>query len=101
MARVRNPGQFITVGGHLDSWDPAEGASDDGTGCVQSIEVLRSLKAIGYKPRHTIRVVLFTDEENGGRGSKAYSAAAKANHEKHIFALESDGRWIYPKGIQL
>ena len=62
------PDQFITVGGHLDSWDPAEGASDDGAGCVQSIEVLRAFKATGYKPRHTIRIVLFTDEENGGNG---------------------------------
>jgi hypothetical protein len=62
------PDQFITVGGHLDSWDPAEGAQDDGAGMVQSIEVLRALKAIGYTPRHTIRVVLFANEENGGRG---------------------------------
>src|ERR1700730_6928168 len=53
--------QYITVGGHLDSWDPAEGAHDDGAGCVHSIEVLRALKAIGYQPKHTIRVVLFTD----------------------------------------
>src|SRR5581483_2616757 len=58
------PEQVITLGGHLDSWDPAEGAHDDGSGCVQSIEVLRALKAIGYKPRHTIRVVLFANEEN-------------------------------------
>jgi hypothetical protein len=94
-----SPDQFITVGGHLDSWDPAEGASDDGTGCVQSIEVLRSLKAAGYKPRNTIRVVLFTDEENGGRGSKAYSAAANANHEKHIFALESDAGGFTPRAF--
>ena len=64
------PDQYITVGGHLDSWDPAEGAQDDGAGCVHSIEVLRALKAIGYKPKHTIRVVLFTDEENGGRGAR-------------------------------
>ncbi len=94
-----SPDQFITVGGHLDSWDPAEGASDDGTGCVHSIEVLRSLKAVGYKPKNTIRVVLFTDEENGGRGSKAYSAAAKANNEKHIFALESDAGGFTPRAF--
>jgi carboxypeptidase Q len=93
------PDQFITVGGHLDSWDPAEGASDDGTGCVQSIEVLRSLKAMGYKPKHTLRVVLFTDEENGGRGASAYSSEAKAKHEKHIFALESDGGGFTPRGF--
>ena len=95
------PDQYITVGGHLDSWDPAEGASDDGTGCVQSIEVLRALKAIGYKPSHTIRVVLFTDEENGGAGAKAYSSEAKREGEKHIFALESDGGGFTPRGFQL
>ncbi len=93
------PEQFITVGGHLDSWDPAEGASDDGTGCVQSIEVLRALKAVGYKPRHTLRVVLFTDEENGGAGAKAYSSAARRAGEKHIFALESDGGGFTPRGF--
>ncbi|HEY2348283.1 MAG TPA: M20/M25/M40 family metallo-hydrolase, partial [Puia sp.] len=93
------PDQYITVGGHLDSWDPAEGAHDDGTGCVQSIEVLRALKAIGYRPKHTIRVVLFTDEENGGRGAKAYSAEAKTKNEKHIFALESDGGGFTPRGF--
>ena len=64
------PDQVITVGGHLDSWDPGEGAQDDGAGCVQSIEVLRALIAAGYKPRHTIRVVLFANEENGLRGAK-------------------------------
>ncbi len=93
------PDQYITVGGHLDSWDPAEGAQDDGAGCVQSIEVLRALKAIGYKPKHTIRVVLFTDEENGGRGAKAYSSEAKTKNEKHIFALESDGGGFTPRGF--
>ena len=93
------PDQYITVGGHLDSWDPAEGAHDDGAGCVQSIEVLRALKAIGYQPKHTIRVVLFTDEENGGRGAKAYSAEAKTKNEKHIFALESDGGGFTPRGF--
>jgi carboxypeptidase Q len=93
------PDQYITVGGHLDSWDPAEGASDDGTGCVHSIEVLRALKAVGYKPKHTIRVVLFTDEENGGKGAKAYSEEAKAKNEKHIFALESDGGGFSPRGF--
>jgi carboxypeptidase Q len=91
------PDQFITVGGHLDSWDPAEGAQDDGAGCVHSIEVLRALKAIGYKPKHTIRIVLFTDEENGGRGASAYSSEAKLKNEKHIFALESDAGGFTPR----
>ena len=94
-----NPDEFITVGGHLDSWDPAEGASDDGTGVVHSIEVLRALKAVGYQPKHTIRIVLFTDEENGGRGAEAYASEAKAKNEKHIFALESDAGGFTPRGF--
>jgi hypothetical protein len=95
------PDQYITVGGHLDSWDPAEGAMDDGAGCVQSIEVLRALKAIGYHPRHTIRVVLFANEENGGRGGRKYAAAAKANNEQHLLALESDAGGFTPRGFTL
>jgi carboxypeptidase Q len=95
------PDQYITVGGHLDSWDPAEGAMDDGAGCVQSIEVLRALKAIGYHPRHTIRVVLFANEENGGRGGRKYAAAAKANNEQHLLALESDAGGFTPRGFSL
>lgn len=95
------PDQYITVGGHLDSWDPAEGAQDDGAGCVQSIEVLRALKAIGYKPRHTIRVVLFANEENGGRGGRAYAGAAKEKNEKHLLGLESDNGGFTPRAFTL
>lgn len=93
------PDQYITVGGHLDSWDPAEGAHDDGAGCVHSIEVLRVLKAIGYKPRHTIRVVLFANEENGMRGGQKYAEEAKAKGEKHVFALESDAGGFTPRNF--
>jgi hypothetical protein len=95
------PDQYITVGGHLDSWDPAEGAQDDGAGLVQSIEVLRALKAIGYKPRHTIRVVLFANEENGGRGGRKYAGAAKENNEKHLLGLESDNGGFTPRAFTL
>lgn len=95
------PDQYITVGGHLDCWDPAEGAQDDGAGCVQSIEVLRALKAIGYHPRHTIRVVLFANEENGGRGGRKYAETAKASGEKHILGLESDAGGFTPRGFSL
>jgi carboxypeptidase Q len=91
------PDKFITIGGHLDSWDPAEGAHDDGTGCVQSIEVLRALKAIGYKPRHTIRIVLFANEENGLRGGSKYGREAQAKAEQHVFALESDAGGFTPR----
>ncbi|AEW03223.1 peptidase M28 [Niastella koreensis] len=93
------PDQIITIGGHLDSWDPAEGAHDDGSGCVHSIEVLRALKAIGYKPKRTIRVVLFANEENGTRGGLKYAEEAKLKKEKHIFALESDEGGFTPRGF--
>jgi hypothetical protein len=95
------PDEFITVGGHLDSWDPAEGAQDDGAGCVHSIEVLRALKAAGYKPRHSIRVVLFANEENGGRGGEKYADEAKVRGEKHLFGLESDAGGFTPRGFNI
>lgn len=93
------PQEIITIGGHLDSWDPAEGAHDDGAGCVHSIEVLRALKAIGYKPKRTIRVVLFANEENGLRGGNKYAEQAKEKGEQHYFALESDAGGFTPRSI--
>jgi carboxypeptidase Q len=93
------PEEYITIGGHLDSWDVAEGANDDGTGCVHSIEVLRALKAVGYKPRRTIRIVLFANEENGLKGAMAYADEARKNNEKHYFALESDAGGFTPRGF--
>lgn len=94
-----HPEQIITVGGHLDSWDPAEGAHDDGAGIVQTIEVLRVLKALNYQPKHTIQFVLFANEENGTRGGKKYAEAARLNNEQHIFALESDAGGFTPRGF--
>jgi carboxypeptidase Q len=93
------PDEIVTIGGHMDSWDPAEGASDDGTGMVQSIEILRAFKAIGYKPKRTIRIVLFANEENGGRGGDKYAEEAKLKNEKYIMAMESDGGAEYPRGF--
>jgi len=90
---------FITVGGHLDSWDVNEGAHDDGTGVVQTMEVLRVLKALSYKPKKTIRFVLFANEENGNRGGLKYAEAAKAKNENHVFALESDEGGFTPRGF--
>lgn len=84
------PDQVILVGGHLDCWDIAPGAHDDGAGIVQSIEVLRIFRALGLKPRHTLRCVMFSSEENSGNGAAAYAAAAKAAQERHLFAVESD-----------
>ncbi|HVE60551.1 MAG TPA: M20/M25/M40 family metallo-hydrolase [Chitinophagaceae bacterium] len=93
------PNEYITVGGHLDSWDNCEGAHDDGAGCVQTIEILRAFKALGYKPKRTIRFVLFANEENGLRGGNKYAEEAKAKNEKHIFALESDAGGFTPRGF--
>ncbi|MDE3144257.1 MAG: M20/M25/M40 family metallo-hydrolase [Bacteroidota bacterium] len=93
------PNEFITVGGHLDSWDVNEGAHDDGAGVVHTIEVLRALKAAGYHPKHTIRFVLFANEENGLRGGLKYAEVAKSKNEKHIFALESDEGGFTPRGF--
>ena len=93
------PNEIITVGGHLDSWDNCEGAHDDGAGCVQTIEILRAFKAIGYQPKRTIRFVLFANEENGLRGGAKYAEEAKAKGEKHIFALESDAGGFTPRAF--
>jgi len=95
------PDQIITVGGHLDSWDVNEGAHDDGTGVVHTIEIMRAMKAIGYQPRHTIRFVLFANEENGLRGGTKYAEEAKAKGEKHVFALESDAGGFTPRGFSI
>jgi carboxypeptidase Q len=93
------PDEIITVGGHLDSWDNCEGAHDDGAGCVQTIEILRAFKAIGYKPKRTIRFVLFANEENGLRGGNKYADEAKAKNEKHILAIESDAGGFTPRAL--
>jgi len=93
------PDQYMVVGGHLDSWDLGDGSHDDGAGVVQSMEVLRLMKAIGYKPKHSIRVVLFMNEENGLRGGNKYAQEAKDKGENHVFALESDSGGFTPRGF--
>jgi len=93
------PDEIITVGGHLDSWDLAEGAHDDGTGCVQSIEVLRAIKANIGKPKRTIRAVMFMNEENGLRGGTKYAEVAKEEKKKFIMAMESDAGGFTPRGF--
>ncbi|MEY2587185.1 MAG: hypothetical protein RLY11_1034 [Bacteroidota bacterium] len=93
------PDEIITVGGHLDSWDLAEGAHDDGTGCVQSIEVLRAMKALGIQPKRTIRAVMFMNEENGLRGGSKYAELAKQENKKFIMGLESDAGGFTPRGF--
>ncbi len=93
--------KIITVGGHHDSWDMGEGAHDDGAGCVQSIEVLRTFKKLNLKPNNTIRVVLFANEENGAKGGRAYADSAAAKNENHLFALESDAGGFAPRGFSM
>ena len=93
------PNEYIVVGGHLDSWDLGDGSHDDGAGCMQSMDVLRLLKETGIKPKRTIRVVLFMNEENGLRGGNKYAKEAKRKDENHIFALESDSGGFTPRGF--
>jgi carboxypeptidase Q len=93
--------EIITVGGHLDSWDLAEGAQDDGAGIVQSIEIIRALKKAGIQPKRTIRAVMYMNEENGSGGADAYLENAKLKKEQHIFALESDAGGFTPRGFSL
>ena len=95
------PDEYILVGAHLDSWDLGDGAHDDGAGVVQSMEVLRLFKEIGYKPKRSIRVVLFMNEENGLRGGKKYAKVAKSKAENHIVALESDAGGFTPRGFSI
>tara|TARA_X000000950_G_scaffold35695_2_gene38192 strand:+ start:30702 stop:32084 length:1383 start_codon:yes stop_codon:yes gene_type:complete len=94
-----SPESVILVGAHLDSWDLGDGAHDDGSGVVQSMEVVRVLKRMNYQPKNTLRVVLFMNEENGSRGAKAYAKAVSKKKEKHLLALESDSGAFTPRGF--
>ena len=94
-----HPDEIMVVGGHLDSWDLGDGSHDDGAGVVQSMDVLRLIKASGYKPKRTIRVVLFMNEENGLRGGNKYAEVARSKRENHVFALESDAGGFTPRGF--
>ncbi len=93
------PEEIMIVGGHLDSWDLGDGSHDDGAGCVQSMDVLHLFKKTGYRPKRTLRVVLFMNEENGLRGGRKYAEEAAKKGEKHVFALESDAGGFTPRGF--
>jgi len=93
------PDEIITIGGHLDSWDVGHGAHDDGSGCMQSIQVLRLFQKLGIKPKRTIRAVMFMNEENGTRGGKKYAELAEQNKENHLIAIESDAGGFSPRGF--
>jgi len=93
------PDEIILVGGHLDSWDVGGGAHDDGAGCVHSMQVLHTLKALGYQPKRTLRCVLFMNEENGLGGGLAYAEESNKNGEWHMAAIESDAGGFTPRGF--
>ena len=95
------PDEIMVVGGHLDSWDLGDGSHDDGAGIVQSMEVLRIMKKINYRPKRTLRVVLYMNEENGQRGAAKYTELAQKKNEKHVFALESDAGGFTPRGFSI
>lgn len=93
------PDEVVVVGGHLDSWDVGAGASDDGGGCVAAWEALRLMKKLQLRPRRTVRVVLFTNEENGTRGGLAYRDSHAADLSKHIMMLEADDGLFPPNAF--
>jgi carboxypeptidase Q len=93
------PDEVIVLGGHIDSWDVGQGAMDDGGGLVVAWEALNLLKRLGLKPKRTIRVVGWTNEETMGRGGLAYAAAHKADADKHVLAVESDGGVFAPQSL--
>ncbi len=93
------PDEIVVVSGHLDSWDVGTGATDDGGGCVVSWEALRIMKKLNMRPRRTVRVVLWTNEENGGRGGLAYRDQHRAELARHVLMMESDNGVFRPLGF--
>lgn len=90
------PEEIVLLGAHLDSWDVGTGAADDGVGCIVTWEAARLIRKLGLQPRRTIRLVLFTNEENGLRGANAYADRYAENAGNHVFALESDSGVLSP-----
>jgi len=93
------PDEIVVVGGHIDSWDVGQGAHDDGGGCIAAWEVIRLIKELGLRPKRTIRCVLWTNEENGGKGNKAYRDMHMDELNDHVLAIESDGGVFAPTGF--
>ncbi|MBS1724341.1 MAG: M20/M25/M40 family metallo-hydrolase [Armatimonadetes bacterium] len=96
---TEKPNEVIVLGGHLDSWDLGRGAHDDGAGVTQAMEALRLIKGLGWKPKRTIRVVAWMNEENGGRGAKSYADMAAQSGQKHVMAMESDSGGFMPRAV--
>jgi carboxypeptidase Q len=102
LAEVRGrekPDEIVLIGGHLDGWDLGQGAHDDGAGVAQVMEALRLVKSLGLRPRRTLRLCLFMNEENGLRGGHAYLAAHKDELQKHVMALETDRGGFAPQAF--
>jgi carboxypeptidase Q len=93
------PDEIVLVSGHFDSWDVGTGSTDDGGGCIVTWEALRLMKKLNLRPRRTVRVVLWTNEENGTRGGLAYRDRYKDQLANHVLMLESDGGVFRPKGF--
>ena len=95
------PDEIIVVGAHLDSWDVGDGAHDDGAGCMQAIEVVDLYKRLNIKPKRTIRIVLFINEENGSKGAREYGDYAETSEQIHLAAIESDRGAFNPVGFNV
>ncbi|MBI3050398.1 MAG: M20/M25/M40 family metallo-hydrolase [Acidobacteria bacterium] len=93
------PEEVVLLGGHFDSWDVGTGASDDAVGCIITWEVARLMVKLGLRPRRTVRIVLFANEENGLRGATAYATRHAAHASNHVFALEADSGVFNPASL--
>ena len=93
------PEEIVVMGGHIDSWDVGAGAEDDGTGIMASLEAVAVVKKLGLRPRRTLRVVFWTNEENGGAGGRAYRAMAGGKIHDYVAAIEMDGGAEKPVGF--
>ncbi|MEN6534429.1 MAG: M20/M25/M40 family metallo-hydrolase [Bryobacteraceae bacterium] len=95
------PDEIVVFGGHIDSWDVGQGAHDDGAACVAALQALRLIRRLGLRPRRTLRLALWTNEENGSRGARTYSEALGDNVTRHVAAIEMDDGCERPSGFGL
>jgi carboxypeptidase Q len=95
-----HPNEVVVISGHIDSWDVGQGAMDDGGGAFSAWEAVRLMKELGIRPKRTIRVVMWTNEENGGRGGRGYHDAHRAELGQHVAAIESDNGVFSPDGFR-
>jgi carboxypeptidase Q len=93
------PGEIVIVSGHIDSWDVGQGAMDDGGGAMAAWEAVRLMRKLGLRPRRTVRVVLWTNEENGLAGARGYERLHKNELARHVLAIESDSGAFQPRGF--